>query len=111
MKWNQLTSTQQLADLDELSKKKPVLILKHSTTCSISNAALGRVERTWKEEDTERITPYYLDLLTHRNVSNAVAEHYKVQHESPQVLLIKEGKCIYSQTHMGINVAEILAQT
>ena len=110
MKWNQLTRTEQLANLDELSKTKPVLILKHSTTCSISNTALGRIERTWKEEDGDNITPYYLDLLAYRNVSNAVAEHYKVHHESPQVLLIKEGKCVYSETHMGINVPEILAQ-
>jgi len=109
MNWNQITTAEQIKHLDELSKTKPVLILKHSTTCSISATALGRIERTWKEADAEFITPYYLDLLAHRNISNEIAQHYNVHHESPQVLLIKDGKCIFSQTHMGINMAEILS--
>lgn len=110
MKWNQLTSIGQLAELDEQSKTKPVLILKHSTRCSISLAALGRLERNWKEENSTLIEPFYLDLLQHRDVSNFIAQHYHIEHESPQALLLKNGKCIYSQTHMAINVPDILAQ-
>lgn len=110
MKWNQLTSIAQIAALDEQSKIKPVLILKHSTRCSISSAALGRLERNWKEENNTVIEPYYLDLLRHRDISNYIAEHYHLEHESPQILLIKDGKCAFSQTHMGINAPEILAQ-
>ncbi len=109
MNWNELTSIEQLAQLDVLSSTKPVLILKHSTTCSISSTALNRIERNWKDQDEEFVTPYYLDLHAHRNVSNEIAHHYNVEHESPQVLLIKEGKCVYSETHMGINMPEILS--
>ena len=108
MNWNQLTSIEQLSQIDELSETKPVLVLKHSTTCSISRASLGRIERTWSEENNEIITLYYLDLLAYRNVSNEIAQHYDVKHESPQVLLIKNGKCIYSESHMAINMPEIL---
>lgn len=110
MKWNQLTSIDQIAKLDEQSKTKPVMILKHSTRCSISSAALGRLERNWKEENNASVDPYYLDLLQHRDVSNFIAQHYQVEHESPQILLIKEGKSVFSQTHMGINLPEILAE-
>lgn len=109
MNWNELTSIDQLSELDKLSTTKPVLILKHSTSCSISNTALGRIERTWKDQDEEFVTPYYLDLLAHRNVSNEIAHHYNIQHQSPQVLLIKQGKCVYNQSHMGINMPEILS--
>jgi bacillithiol system protein YtxJ len=48
------------------------------------------------------VKAYYLDLLAYRSVSNAVAQHYGIEHQSPQVLLIKEGKCVYSETHMAI---------
>ncbi|PBQ32422.1 thioredoxin family protein [Sphingobacteriaceae bacterium] len=109
MNWNQLNTIDQLKTIDDLSNTKPVLILKHSTTCSISATALNRLERNWKEEDRIFVEPYYLDLLSHRNVSNEIASHYNVQHQSPQVLLIKEGKCVYSETHMGINLAEIMS--
>jgi bacillithiol system protein YtxJ len=108
MRWNQLTDVEQLSKLDELSAVKPVLIYKHSTRCNISSAALGRIERTWKDENENSVTPYYLDLIQYRSVSNAIALRYNVQHESPQVLLIKQGRCVCSQTHMGINVPEIL---
>lgn len=110
MKWNQLTSIDQLTALDEQSKTKPVLILKHSTRCSISLAALGRIERNWKENNNAQVEPYYLDLIQYRNVSDFIAQHYHIEHESPQALLLKDGKCIYSQTHMAINVPDILAQ-
>ena len=109
MNWTPLTTVEQLSEIDELSATKPVLIFKHSTTCSISGAAFGRVERNWKEQDGEFVTPYYLDLLAHRNVSNEIASHYNVTHQSPQVLLIKQGKCVYNESHMGINMAEVMS--
>lgn len=110
MNWNTFSSEEQLAQIDELSKTKPVLILKHSTRCSISSAALSRVERHWKDENKQVIEPFYLDLLAYRNISNAIASHYNIEHESPQALIIKNGKCVFSQTHMSINVPDILEQ-
>jgi bacillithiol system protein YtxJ len=110
MNWNTLSSSEQLAQINELSKTKPVLILKHSTRCSISSAALSRFERNWKEENEKVVEPYYLDLLAHRDISNTIASYYNIEHESPQVLLIKNSKCVFAQTHMGISVSDILAQ-
>jgi len=108
MQWNKLTDVQQLTSIDEESKTIKVLIFKHSTRCGISNMALGRMERTWKEENNIIIKPYYLDLLNYRNVSNAIAQHYDITHQSPQVLVISKGKCVLEQTHNAINLEEIL---
>ncbi len=108
MKWNQLTDINQLAIIDRESSAQKILILKHSTRCSISSAALARLERKWKDENSEVLKPYYLDLLAHRDISNAIAERYNIMHESPQALIIENGKCIFSQTHMEINADDLM---
>jgi bacillithiol system protein YtxJ len=111
MKWIELTEVEQLARMDEESQAYPVLILKHSTRCSISSVALNRIESNWKEEFSARLKPYYLDLLRHRDVSNAIASRYNVVHESPQVLVISNGKCIYTESHNGIRLQEIMERS
>jgi len=109
MKWNELNDIKQLEIIDKESETQKIMIFKHSTRCSISDAAFGRLERKWKDENSTSLKPYYLDLLAHRNISNAIAERYNIVHESPQALIISNGKCIFSQTHMGINVDEMVA--
>ena len=111
MNWNQLTSIDQLELIDQESKTMPVMLFKHSTRCSISDAALGRMERKWLEENSAVLKPYYLDLIAHRDISNAIAERYNILHESPQALIISNGKCVLSQTHMNISLNEILETT
>ena len=108
MNWNKLESIHQLESIDEESKDKKILILKHSTRCSTSSTVLDRLERNWKEADSQKIKPYYLDLLAHRDISNEIASRYKVLHQSPQVLIIENGICIYHATHIDINYNEIM---
>ena len=111
MNWLPLIAEEQLMDVDALSNRndvKAVLLFKHSTRCSISIAALGRLERSWKLMDTE-VPTFYLDLLNYRNISQAIAQKYGIEHESPQILVIKNGKCIYSATHSDISSPEIEA--
>jgi bacillithiol system protein YtxJ len=111
MNWLPLIAENQLMEIDSLSNNpdvKAVLILKHSTRCSISIAALGRLERTWKISEKE-VPAYYLDLLNYRNVSAGIEQHYGITHESPQVLIIKNGKCIYSASHSDISTPDIEA--
>lgn len=101
-----------LQSLDEAILKssdnslKAVLIFKHSTRCSISAMAKNRFEREWV--DNPKIPVYYLDLLKHRDISDAIADRLSVNHESPQVLVVKNGKCIYHASHNVISVKEIL---
>lgn len=109
MNWLPLIAEKQLMDVDSLSNNpdvKAVLILKHSTRCSISSAALGRLERTWKLSEKE-VPTYFLDLLSYRSVSSAIEQHYGISHESPQVLLIKNGNCIYHASHSEIFTPDI----
>ncbi len=107
MNWIELTDEQQLQQINELSAKEPVIIFKHSTRCSISSMAKSRLER---ETAPENASFYYLDLIKYRNISNKIAEDYSVHHESPQVLLIKNGECVYEETHNGISMKEIVGQ-
>lgn len=111
MTWQKLTDISQLAQLNEESGQTPVGIFKHSTRCSISATALDRLERNWsKAQDTEAVSMYYLDLLAHRDISNAIAEKYGIPHESPQFILLKNGEAVYHESHYGIDLGEILEQ-
>lgn len=107
MNWTELTNNEQLEQLLTESRQQPVVIFKHSTRCSISAMALGRLQR---EEPPANARFYYLDVIASRPMSNRVAELFSVHHESPQVLLIKNGECVYEESHNGINMDEIAEQ-
>jgi bacillithiol system protein YtxJ len=103
MNWERLDSQETLDKIIDESKQKPVVIFKHSTSCSISAMALSRLERNWKESEMSNVNAYFLDLIAYRDISNAVAEKFGVMHQSPQILLIKNGACVYDDSHMGIS--------
>lgn len=103
--WNQLVDINELNQIDEISKEKPVLIFKHSTRCSISAMSLSRFERSYQSETA--FMPYFVDLIAFREVSNRIAEKYGVRHESPQTILIKDGKAVFHSSHMGISYDEL----
>ena len=105
MNWIALQSEAQLDDIKKRSTHRPQVIFKHSTRCSASSVVKGRLERADKPE---AIDFYYLDLLHYRPVSNKVADTFSVGHESPQVLLIRNGECIYDESHLGITMNEIV---
>jgi bacillithiol system protein YtxJ len=107
MNWKTLDHSDTINEIKEISGMHPVLIFKHSTRCSISSMALNRLERDWKEDEMQQMSAYFLDLVRHRDVSNAVADTFDVNHQSPQVLIIKDGECIYDTSHMGISYQEI----
>jgi bacillithiol system protein YtxJ len=101
MNWIKLTDATQLDQIKEESAAQPILIFKHSTTCSISAMALSRMERNWS--DAAGIKPYYLDLLANRSLSAQITQAFGVDHQSPQVLLIHNGECVYDASHMAIS--------
>jgi bacillithiol system protein YtxJ len=107
MSWIHINNEAQLTEIIQKSSEKPQVIFKHSTRCSISSVALNRLQ---KAGFPQQIDFYYLDLISYRPISNKIAELFKIQHESPQVLLIKGGKCIYDESHMGISMDEIEEQ-
>lgn len=110
MNWNPLTDEAQLETIRQESDAHPVLIFKHSTRCSISSTALARMQRSWNEAEVGEMNPYYLDLIAYRSLSGQVASEFGVPHQSPQVLLISKGECVYDASHFEISFAEITQQ-
>jgi len=105
MNWKRLTSLSQIEHIKEESHSQPILIFKHSTRCSTSAMVLSRMERNWNDHPTKA---YFLDLISYREISNLIANEFQVEHESPQVLLIKGGRSVYDASHMAISVDEII---
>jgi len=106
MDWNILNDIAQLDQIVEESNGQPIVIFKHSTRCSISGTALGRVDRNWKDL-SEVVKPYLLDLIAYRDISNEIADRFAIHHESPQLLLINKGECTYVESHLGIDVRDL----
>ena len=108
MNWLTFESESDLENIIAASflENKGVVIFKHSTRCSISSVAKSRLESSW-DFDPTALPVYYLDLISFRSLSALVADKFNVQHESPQILVIKNGECIYNESHMSISVKSI----
>lgn len=107
MNWIQLTNADQLPQIIALSHEKKQVIFKHSTRCSISSMALNRLER---EDAPDNADFYFLNLIQYRSLSHEIADRFGVHHESPQILIIKNGACVYDESHHGIVFSEIADQ-
>ena len=105
MKWIPLQTENQLEELSKRSAERPQVIFKHSTRCSTSALVKSRLERGQEPWDVDF---YYLDLISYRPISNKIAESFRVPHESPQVLIIRNGECIYDESHLGISMDDIM---
>ncbi|MGN6494348.1 MAG: bacillithiol system redox-active protein YtxJ [Agriterribacter sp.] len=108
MNWHILTTEDQWNALLEASYTKPQLVYKHSTRCSISAVAKSRLERAAAPEGVDF---HYLDLISYRSLSNKIAEDTGVTHESPQVILIRNGKSVYNESHGAIMMDEIVDES
>lgn len=105
--WKVMHQLEDIDDIIRLSALRPQVIFKHSTRCSISSVAKRRLEHALP---TEGIDFNFLDIIALRNISNKVGQVFEVWHESPQVLLITDGECIYDESHMGINMDDLNQQ-
>lgn len=105
--WKDLQTVDQLDEIKEISFEKPVVLFKHSTRCAISSMALSRLKGSWNESEMAEIDFYYLDLIAHREVSNTIAEKFNVVHQSPQIIVVKNGEAIYHDSHSGISYSTL----
>jgi bacillithiol system protein YtxJ len=103
--WTELTDVAQLMEIAAISNEKPVIIFKHRTRCSISRMALKQFEREFDLNDT--VDAYFLDLIAHRDISNEIASTFNVYHESPQLILIRNGKAVYDVSHSDIDAGAL----
>ncbi|NMH28885.1 bacillithiol system redox-active protein YtxJ [Flavobacterium silvaticum] len=105
--WNELTHLKQLDRLSEESFRNPVAIFKHSTRCGISRMSLKTFESEMPQLESD-ISLYFLDLLSHRDISSAIAQKFGITHESPQIILIRNGKAIFHESHSGIAAGDLV---
>ena len=104
--WIPLQYAGQLDEMVAFSNQKPALIFKHSTRCSISKFALKQFENEYDLED--RVDAYFLDLLEYRDISNEIASRFQVMHQSPQLLLIKNGESVFNASHSDIDAGDLV---
>lgn len=104
--WQFLTDITMLEALTNVSNQVPVLIFKHSTRCSISRFALKEFERGY-DYPADKLQPYFLDLLSYRDISNAITDRFEIVHQSPQILVVWKGKCIFTASHSDIDVKHL----
>jgi len=105
-RWKKLESLSQLDDVIAQSHSETQIIFKHSTRCIISKMVLAQVEETI-DAIPSQANLFLLDLLNHRDISNAIAMQLGVHHESPQVVVIKNGKAVFHESHHSIDTASI----
>lgn len=105
LNWIQVETIESLKSALSKSTDNPVLFFKHSTRCSISSMALNRFEKEWNESNNCEL--YFIDLIAHRDVSNTLSELTEIPHQSPQVIVVDQGKSIYNASHSGIDAEDI----
>jgi len=105
IEWHQLEEVSQLDDIIEASKNKPQMIFKHSTRCGVSSMVRSRLDGEWSHN--EKITPWHLDLLRYRNISNEIAERFGIHHESPQMILLVNGEVKQYISHASLSAKDL----
>jgi bacillithiol system protein YtxJ len=104
--WIPLNSTDQFDGIVEASKVKPQVIFKFSTRCGISSMVLNQFVDNY-DLSTDDLDLHFLDLINYRNVSNEVGYKFQIIHESPQLLVIKNGAVVAHGSHSGVNAIDL----
>ena len=104
--WIPLNSLEQIKTIKELSKSETILVFKHSTRCGISSMVIKRFENLF-DSSMNNIKVYYLDLLNFRAISDEVGYIFQVQHQSPQLLIIRNEVAVLNVSHYDITTVNI----
>ncbi|QOD61433.1 bacillithiol system redox-active protein YtxJ [Polaribacter haliotis] len=106
LNWIPLTTLEQLETIKKESETEAVLIFKHSTRCGISSMVIKQFEKLFSEEH-ENLKVYYLDLLNYRDVSDEVGYKFQVMHQSPQLIVVRNGVSVYDASHYEITQTDL----
>lgn len=106
VQWIPLTTLSQLDDIKTSSNTESVFIFKHSTRCGISKMVIKEFENLFKPEH-QHLKVYYLDLLNHRDISAEIAEKFEVTHQSPQLIVLRNGVSVFDASHNDITLVEL----
>jgi len=106
MDWKQLTSVEDLENAISASDLGTVVLFKHSTRCSVSRMAIKMFEDGW-DDSFKTVSAYYLDLLEYRPVSIAIADILDIEHQSPQMLVLRNRQVVHHANHHAIDVNSV----
>jgi len=101
-----LNAVEQFDEIDEISHTKPVVLFKHSTRCIISRTVLKQFDAEYNFPE-DKMNWFLLDLLNHRDLSNEIAHRYNVTHQSPQIVVIQNGKAVFNESHESITADDL----
>lgn len=101
--WKSIRSEEDLQNAIAESSEKKVVIFKHSTSCFISKTVLKNFEKEVANSDKD-VSYYFLDLLANRSISNKIADDLGVTHQSPQLIVLENGKAVADASHQSISV-------
>lgn len=104
--WKRLESEKDLDSAVEKSYQQKVLIFKHSTRCFISKTMLKSFEKQMENSDKD-YEYYFLDLLANRDISNKIESRFDVVHQSPQLIVLENGKATHNSSHQNISLDKI----
>jgi len=99
--WKSIDSDEDLVNIDQSSSTHPVLIFKHASKCFVSRRVLQKFEKELSSID--QVMPFFLDVIQKKELSHKIATKYQVGHQSPQLLVIKNGECINHASHSSIS--------
>ncbi|NHN24378.1 bacillithiol system redox-active protein YtxJ [Flavobacterium jejuense] len=105
-KFYTLTGIEEFETIDAISYEKSVVLFKHSTRCSISRFVLKRFDAEYDFSE-EQMNWYLLDLLNYRDVSNEIARRYSIEHQSPQIIVVRNGKAVFNTSHDSIDFSDL----
>ncbi|WP_426474320.1 bacillithiol system redox-active protein YtxJ [Chryseobacterium balustinum] len=106
--WKTIKSEEDLEKAIKQSYENRVAVFKHSTNCFISKTVLKNFEKEIENSDEQNVSFYFLDLLAFRPISNKIAEDFGIRHESPQLIVIEDGKAINNASHQDISLSQIV---
>lgn len=93
-------------EMEHLFSAPTALLFKHSTRCPISARALGEVEALLDRVPDAPV--FRVDVNAQQALSDQVAERTGVTHESPQVILLRDGQPEWDASRMEINAGELI---
>jgi len=101
LNWYKLTKVEQLSNLKKISNDKLVVLFKHSTRCGISRMVWNQFQSS-ADFPADQVELFYLDLLSYRDISDAVAQEFQVLHQSPQLIILQHGQVVHHASHSAI---------
>ncbi|MFQ5704447.1 MAG: bacillithiol system redox-active protein YtxJ [Gemmatimonadales bacterium] len=93
------------ADLTEIASQNPAIIYKHSPACWMSSVSARQIRKFVKKYPDTKV--YWVDVIEQRDLSQRVAEHFAIEHESPQSIVVGDGRVLWHGSHGAVNVKKL----